>query len=68
MKHTKEVVWDQGDSSHIRCGSTLPWLDTRFGFLQEWKMKCNKIKWFTIIENHSVVLLKVRDVNKLIGM
>ena len=31
-----------------------------FGFLQEWKMKCNKIKWFTMIENLSVVL----DINK----
>ena len=40
----------------------------RFGFLLEWKMKCNKIKWFTMVENHSVVLLKVKDVNKLIRM
>ena len=40
----------------------------RFGFLLEWKMKCNKIKWFTMVENHSVVLLKVRDVNKLFRM
>ena len=40
----------------------------RFGFLLEWKVKCNKTMWFTMIENHSVVLLKVRDVNKLIRM
>ena len=32
MKHTKEVVQDQGDSSHIRCGSTLPWLDSKVWF------------------------------------
>ena len=68
MKHTKEVVQDQGDPLTLDVEAPFLRLILRFGFLQDWKMKCNKIKWFTMIENHSVVLLKVRDVNKLVKM
>ncbi|KAL0012734.1 hypothetical protein SO802_007842 [Lithocarpus litseifolius] len=32
MYEAYQVVQDQGDSSHIRCGSTLPWLDTKVWF------------------------------------
>ena len=55
--HIKEVVQNQGGSSHSRCVSTLPWLGAKVQFST--RVEDDDAKWFITIGNLKSRLVEV---------